>query len=166
MKQVNHQQVISELSVEEKIGREQQLASQLPLLRDQLATIRKNGPVNGIGEEDLVALINQHEAGVAELSDLIDQDINPETLKGQAVSSAKVKDYLARQGKIHHRAEVSSRPSVDGLSQRELQQIKSMNESVAPEFFTQNRLQYPTFQSYLDDTAEQKAGLARLISKS
>ena len=162
MNQVNHQ-LINELSLEDKLGREKQLASQLAPLKQQLETVRSTGPVNGIGEEHLEALIGQHEELIGELRESIDADISPDALREQAQISSKVEDYLARHGKVHQTSAPSNEFRAESLSPNDMKQISLMRDAVAKPYFGANKSKHDTWQSSLADIKAQKTGIFNLL---
>lgn len=169
MNQVN-QQLVNQLSLKDKLGREKQLSEQLGPLRQQLETVRKTGPVNGIGEEHLTALIGQHQELIGELRASIDEELKPEQINNNSEISNIAESYLARNGKPVTAREAVSSVHVESLSHQELSQIRLMQEAISKPSFSANKQSYDSWHSgskglsYLDETKNQMNGLFNLMS--
>ncbi|MDA1020887.1 MAG: hypothetical protein O2962_04990, partial [Cyanobacteria bacterium] len=119
MSQVNQNSQLKQLSLEDKLGRENQLHNQLEPLQQQLAMVRKTGPVNGISAENIEALIVKHQEHLGGLRDSIDAEITPALVNEIPNLKSKVDDYLARCGKVQTNSETVSHTRFDSMSSRE-----------------------------------------------
>ena len=170
MSQVNQNSQLKQLSLEDKLGREEQLASQLEPLKMQLATVRQTGPVNGISAENIEALIVRHEEYIVDLRDSIDAEIKPASVNEIPNLKSKVDDYLARHGKVQTNSEMVFHTRFDSMSSREATQIRLMQDAVTKPIFGNDKKVLDSWdkggkgESYIQRTEDMKQGLFNLMA--
>lgn len=168
--QVNQNSQLQELSLEDKLGREKQLHSQLEPLKQQLETVRKTGPVNGISAENIEALIVRHQEHLGDLRNSIDAEIKPALVNEIPNLKSKVDDYLARHSKVQTNSETVSHTRFDSMSSREAAQIRLMQDAVTKPIFGNGKKVLDSWdkggkgESYIQRTEDMKQGLFNLMS--
>lgn len=163
MSQVNQNSQLQQLSLEDKLGREKQLASQLEPLKMQLATVRQTGPVNGISAENIEALIVKHQVNLGDLRDSIDAEIKLALVH-------EIPNLLARHGKVQTNPETVSHTRFDSMSSREAVQIRLIQAAVTNPIFGNGKKVLDSWdkggkgESYIQRTEDMKRGLFNLMA--
>ncbi|MDA1021341.1 MAG: hypothetical protein O2962_07325, partial [Cyanobacteria bacterium] len=159
-----------QLSLEDKLSRENQLHKQLEPLKQQLEMVRKTGPVNGISVENIAALIETHREHLGDLRYFIDAEITLASVDEIPNLKSKVDDYLARYGKLQTNSETVSHTRFDSMSSREAVQIRLIQDAVTKPIFGNGKKVLDSWdkggkgESYIQRTEDMKQGLFNLMS--
>lgn len=170
MNQVNQNSQLNQLSLEARLAREKQLADQLGPLRQQLETVRRTGPINGISADNIEVLITRHEEHIGALRESIDKDIKPVQLTAIPDLKTKVDDYLARHGRVYNSPEPIRETGMESMSAREVSQIRLMQNAITTPIFDKGKIVLDYWykddngESYIQRTEDMKQGLFNLMS--